>query len=808
MKKIPSTGDPIWGAWLAGGALAGNASRPHGRVTVEPGYHLNLFSPNVNVFPWGPIRWWQRASNSQTEIEIPNIMSIEHELSIDSDAGTFTITFKNTVMNAFGFADPTNPDTGHPGYFTPDRGARTNRWGYQANSWAGVLTANACVRIYTGYGGDPTASIASNVASGHLVLSFVGLTDDPVISTDGTFKLQGRSMAKLLLDQQVWGDPKPENSLVPYDIYPISFYAGGVAEEFTPTADYSVASGKTIVGIQHSMLGDGYWLVGDDGMVFAFGNVHFWGSPAGLLPIGYKVIGMSAIQGLFPDVDGHMVPVTGYWVAAVNGNTTIVYGYGNHPPYGGAIFTQATGSPTVAIEAYGTGFILVDDQGQVYASPGTTYLGGHTPSTPSTMVAAACRPQGDGYWLVDSTGHVYAFGAANGSFGNAGSGQAITGICSTPSGNGYTICDRTGGVFNFGDSTFRGGLAGTTLQRDVTDVAIPPSKDATLPGGQGYWLTAQDGGVFTFSTTLRTQNGVIVYAVNFWGSLPGPFHFFFAPNYTDFTDIVRYFLLWAGFNFYDGTNANVYGNLESTGTHSPDILDATVWDKKTVMNAITTVKAIVGYLFYVGDEGEAHFTEPNFWQNGNVLRDSSRTLYIPVVDEKVQISSYERSNPDQDIRSQIIIASDDQSETGGTIPGTTSSVYTPSTAAVLKGMVNPAMWVNSFFVSQSEIDIMAQLVALHIYFRSQLGSLEMLANPMIQIDDQIQIVERQTFETNVHYVRGVHTKMDMLSGKFTQTLTTNILSPDLSFSFTKPTVTEPDGTVVGTPGGSIATHRP
>ncbi len=59
----------------------------------------------------------------------------------------------------------------------------------------------------------------------------------------------------------------------------------------------------------------------------------------------------------------------------------------------------------------------------------------------------------------------------------------------------------------------------------------------------------------------------------------------------------------------------------------------------------------------------------------------------------------------------------------------------------------------------------------------------------------------------VHYIRTIQSKMDLKTGDYLMTLTTNILSPTAPFTITKPTFTDATGTH-NSPTGSISVHRP
>ena len=104
--------------------------------------------------------------------------------------------------------------------------------------------------------------------------------------------------------------------------------------------------------------GAGYWLVGDDGGVFAFGDAAFHGSVPGLAISIRDVIGMA------PTPDGN-----GYWLAAADGG---IFCFGDAPFHG---------------------------------SMGATPLN-------RPVVGMAATPDGNGYWLAAADGGVFCFGDA------------------------------------------------------------------------------------------------------------------------------------------------------------------------------------------------------------------------------------------------------------------------------------------------------------------------------------------------------------------------------------------------------------
>ena len=193
-----------------------------------------------------------------------------------------------------------------------------------------------------------------------------------------------------------------------------------------------------IVAIASTPDNQGYFLVGRDGGVFAFGNAQFEGSLPG---IGDQV---DDIVGIAVTPDGG-----GYWLVGRDGG---VFAFGD---------AQFEGS-----------------------LPG---LG----SAASDVVGIASTADGGGYWLAEASGTVSDFGNAT-SLGSPSSGGIVS-ITSTPYGSGYWLVSSSGGVFGYGNAPYRGSLPGLPLTVSNI-VGLVPS-----PNGGGYLLLGSDGGTFAFS---------------------------------------------------------------------------------------------------------------------------------------------------------------------------------------------------------------------------------------------------------------------------------------------------------------------
>jgi hypothetical protein len=156
-----------------------------------------------------------------------------------------------------------------------------------------------------------------------------------------------------------------------------------------------IVGGAALIG------GEGYYEVGSDGGIFAFGDAQFYGSVPGVLKPGQKL--NSPIVGIASSPDG-----AGYWLVAADGG---IFSFGDAPFYG-----SAAGSP---IAAPIVGMTTVPAPFQ----------------TVSSMVA---MPDDKGYFQTDIGGDVYTYGDAqvDGSPGNTVIPDPIFSMATTADGGG------------------------------------------------------------------------------------------------------------------------------------------------------------------------------------------------------------------------------------------------------------------------------------------------------------------------------------------------------------------------------------
>jgi hypothetical protein len=201
-----------------------------------------------------------------------------------------------------------------------------------------------------------------------------------------------------------------------------------------------------------------------------------------------------------PGDGGNPVPVpgkSGYWMLGVDGKV-FAFGDAQQAMFGDAVSQLPAGARAIHIEPTPTakGYWINDDRGGVYAFGDAAKLGGINSSSlqaGETVTSLSGTPSGGGYWLFTSKGRVFTFGNA-GKFGDLAHltlNGAIKSSIPTPSGNGYYMVGSDGGVFAFGDAKFHGSMGGKPLNKPVE--SLVPTRD-----GAGYWLVASDGGIFAF----------------------------------------------------------------------------------------------------------------------------------------------------------------------------------------------------------------------------------------------------------------------------------------------------------------------
>jgi len=240
---------------------------------------------------------------------------------------------------------------------------------------------------------------------------------------------------------------------------------------FPNLPDYAPAKLSAPIDAQEHF--DGYWMLGSDGHVYAFGSAP-------------------RFAGLVPDATA-MAPLRsglGYWVVNASG-FVVPFGaakyHGGNPPLAPSEFVS-----TIAATADGNGYWLFTNRGRAFPYGDARFYGDMSHAILNgPIVASVATSDGRGYYMVGTDGGIFAFGDAHfhGSTGGLRLNRPIVGIAPTPGGGGYWLVASDGGVFAF-DAPFRGSMGATILNRPVNGL---------VAFGNGYLMVASDGGIFDFS---------------------------------------------------------------------------------------------------------------------------------------------------------------------------------------------------------------------------------------------------------------------------------------------------------------------
>jgi hypothetical protein len=225
---------------------------------------------------------------------------------------------------------------------------------------------------------------------------------------------------------------------------------------------------RPVVGIVSTRDRGGYWLDASDGGVFSFGDAQFYGSIPGLSlhPAGSGLPNSlnAPIVGMVPSHDQG-----GYFMMGSDGG---VFAFGDAHFAGSCPGIGGCSGAAVAVmqDASGSGYWLITQSGNVYTFGDAPYLG--APGLQSSPITSAVpTPSGHGYWILDADGQVFAYGdgtpMGNTPTGSTGGLNPASAIFATSDGGGYWVSDAQGKVFTFGDAPNDGDMSGTHLNGSI-----------------------------------------------------------------------------------------------------------------------------------------------------------------------------------------------------------------------------------------------------------------------------------------------------------------------------------------------------
>lgn len=538
--------------------------------------------------------------------------------------------------------------------------------------------------------------------------------------------------------------------------------------------------------------GKGYWVLDRMGHVFHYGSADFFGEYEVAWP-GSDVWGDDGLAAwdITPTYTGN-----GYWV--IYGDGTIK-GFGDATPNDEVL-------PWTATDIYMNSVVddkwLIQHQGNGIA--------GH--------------PHKMGFWALTGSGEVYAFGEAahygqlNERVYNAGMADSFRlakteftkSIEPTASGNGYWVAFGSGHIAAFGDAVNQGP---TYIYADVNPDSINGALDipftidnltdwsffralvwdiARDPDGTGFWILVADGHVGSYSAEFWGEPGYNGLTGFRWheGNFDG-----------DFSTIMSELLAWSGFTLYNpsATEVEVFGAIESTGIKSDTIIGAEKFDKRPILDIIKELCEVVAYRFSVQEDGSVSIGSSNIWRAGNFDQDGSRIFveegtynrvnesdpdavpFIPEIDELVNLFEYGTNLNSDSMRSEIIIGNDAPDPKN---PEATSFVrHTPRSGSeqvrpgipMLRNIPRVGMWISQLFANTEEMKIMAELISLNAWFAERTSQATCVANPCLSLGSQVRFIERNTAEYNIHYISGITSQNNLLTGEWTYNLTSHWL---------------------------------
>lgn len=282
-------------------------------------------------------------------------------------------------------------------------------------------------------------------------------------------------------------------------------------------------------------------------------------------------------------------------------------------------------------------------------------------------------------------------------------------------------------------------------------------------------------------------------------------------NITDYVDIIKVLAGWAGFYWpggvpddpvlanwglidmpgpfdegYNTLGGRIWGDFFMSGAYpvDPPCIPPSFWDNKSVMDGINQIKEILGYIVYADATGGIICRMPNIWRTGNYVlgQGFQGADSVRILDEKTTVLDLGVTLDDEALRSQIIVvSSSDPTLYSALSPTWSSDLAIPGTtgpqgdAALLGGQDRVMLVPNYPFISQAEVDKFSYLISLWLHWSFRRDKVRIPGMPAFMPDDQVTILERVTHEQFVHYIEGVSSTMDFVSGTWFMDMDTHWL---------------------------------
>lgn len=686
------------------------------RITLDPN---NI--PSFNPYPSGidpnsgepitNIYANHLFSSPEPPKELPNVKSISWSRSVDTDVAEATIEFYNTAPLPLGMK-PAYGDLDQPGFYTAGRGKAefSSRWGHEPNEWSNLLVPDNILRTYEGYGTDTVLGEFIGEEG------YVPPEADSKLDLSGVWLIDevkissGGILTAVCRDLgRLLLDHLAFLPVVPEDFYPLSF--SDWSDKIT------VLSKRTVIEESNNTEDLPCSVVGS-------GNDK-WPESA---YTGAQVYGHTHTHAM----DGN--PAS-YWLSVGNAKPSYRSAY----EYIDIAVPNATVSQVVftTVNAGYNAYVSVQQNGQWVPGP---IMGYHR----------------DGRGRYDE-GIPYV--AAVGGLGSEGEHTINFG----PITNVTMIRFWLGNL-----PRFTGVAAGFPYRAGIREIRV-----------RGPVYRRNEYVVIDASEKTLTPGPA--------GSNPG--------RCQDYTDIIKLLCAWAGFFWPqdgyllhsdgnmvecrpqhpddkvlgEGVNGRVWGDFQLTNVAPVVDIEAGNFDKKTLMDGISYIRDIIGFLFMVDETGAVQWRMSNVWTLGNWITGNApnpgRTSKMLTIDERQVLMGLEASLNSRNIREGVFV---------GNVTGQFAAIapgYNPNDT----GLRRVSGWTDQNFSSVDEAKMMADLITVRQLFAYRSDTVQIPGFLGIQIDDQVRIFERVTSEGFVHYVKGVASTNDAETGQWTFNLQTHWL---------------------------------
>jgi hypothetical protein len=198
-----------------------------------------------------------------------------------------------------------------------------------------------------------------------------------------------------------------------------------------------------------------------------------------------------------------------------------------------------------------------------------------------------------------------------------------------------------------------------------------------------------------------------------------------------------------------------WGNFERAGVGPLVGLPFDVFDKKPLMDIVVYVKDVLGFMFLINGTGEVVWRLPNLWRTGSWVTTNFGMSYqqiIKLLDEDTNLLSLNVVLSNKHKRKTIAIGQYDGSDIAAAVPG---EEFIPVNEVPLNA-TRDAFWFDQDFATREECIVMADMVKTRMAMNFRKGRSRIPADPTLEIDDQVIIVERTTSERYGHHVSGIN----------------------------------------------------